>query len=328
MSLGVLGGQSRRRRRPQVQALGATIPSTCWDKPGFKDCHARMWEVARDACEGGLAKKEYGGNVGTCIDTEANDGAYYGCALRICPPPVQPSPISYGGWTWLSSTPNASIKTFQTHLNTALSREGYKPINADGKLGPATCGAFKTVGGAHPGLFTADPIANLRICQAWTNPTKVGQTKPVSDPVSPIAAELDQKYGQLPWGKPDDRVANRLEGDDSHAGGQHGGEQRTVAVQLRESEDRRAGRKPCVLVPLNFLHLDDQRAAPDHRRIGDDGRAGGVIGVVPEAAGRAGARLDDDRVSRGNQSPNAVRHERDAAFAVLRLARDADLHSV
>lgn len=208
MSLGVLGGQSRRRRRPQVQALGATIPSTCWDKPGFKDCHARMWEVARDACEGGLAKKEYGGNVGTCIDTEANDGSYYGCALRICPPPVQPSPISYGGWTWLSSTPNASIKTFQTHLNTALSREGYKPINADGKLGPATCGAFKTVGGAHPGLFTSDPIANLRICQAWTNPTKVGQTKPVSDPVSPIAAELDQKYGQLPWGQPDDRVAS------------------------------------------------------------------------------------------------------------------------
>ena len=107
-----------------------------------------------------------------------------------------------------AATRRAVTPTVQTHLNTALSREGYKPINADGKLGPATCGAFKTVGGAHPSLFTSDPIANLRICQAWTNPTKVGQTKPVSDPVSPIAAELDQKYGQLPWGKPDERVAN------------------------------------------------------------------------------------------------------------------------
>jgi hypothetical protein len=207
MGNGVLGSVQRNQSRSR-SALGATIPSTCWDKPGFKDCHAKMWGVARDACEGGLAKKEYGGNVTACIDAEASDGAYYGCALRICPPPITPSPISYGGWTWMSSTPNASIKTFQNHVNTALTRESYIPITADGKLGARTCGAFKTVGGAHPSLFASDPLANLRICQAWTNPTKVGQTKPVSDPVSPIAAELDRDYGALPWGSPDERVAN------------------------------------------------------------------------------------------------------------------------
>lgn len=212
MGLGVLALQQRPRPRRAAQtgfgALGATIPSTCWDKPGFKDCHGKMWASARDACEGGLAKSDYNGNVSVCIDTEASDRSYYGCALRICPPPVKPSPISSGGWTWGNTTPNASVKTFQTHLNVALEREGYKPIAADGRLGPATCGAFKVVGGIHPTLFTKDPIQNLVICQAWTNPTKVGATKPVADPVSREAAELDREYGGLPWGQPDERVVN------------------------------------------------------------------------------------------------------------------------
>lgn len=209
MGLGSLGSvqRSRPRRQAQALALGATIPSACWDKVGFKDCHARMWSSARDACEGGLAAKDYDGSVARCIDIEANDRSYYGCTLRICPPPPKPSPTSSGGWVWKSATPNASIQAFQVTLNRALKIEGYKPISTDGKLGPATCGAFKVVGGIHPELFVKHPVLNLVICQSWTNPTKVGETKPVVDKVTPEAAALDRDFAALAWMQPDARVA-------------------------------------------------------------------------------------------------------------------------
>ena len=206
--LGIFG-DSRRRARPRgpVMGLGATVPSSCWDKPGFKECNAQGWVVAERKCIAeGLANKEYGGDWEKCKSVVAADYAYYGCALRICPPPPPVRPTSSGGWTWKNTTPNQSVLAFQQHLNTCLGRNGYKPITADGKLGPATCGAFKVIGGECPDLFANDPIGNIGICQAFTNPTKVGSSTPVKDPVSDEAKKLDKEFGGLPWLKQDARA--------------------------------------------------------------------------------------------------------------------------
>ncbi len=193
-------------------ALGATIPSTCWDKPGFKDCNAQGWVAAEGRCRQAgqptaLAKDNYGGNVDACKQAQADDFLYFGCVLRICPPKTTASPTSYGGWTWMSTTPNPSIKTFQDHINQAIVAQGYKPIVADGRLGPGTCGAFNFVDMTkYAGLFAKDPIANMRICQSFTNPTKVGASKPVPNPTSAEAKALDKQFGGLPWMVADARV--------------------------------------------------------------------------------------------------------------------------
>lgn len=228
MSLGILGNpDSRRRARPLrgtpplfalptmrgYGALGATVPANCWDKPGFKDCNARAWQVAEDRCiRQGMAAREYGGDWVKCKSDQASDYAYYGCAMRICPPKIAPAPKTVGGWTWASPTPNPSIKAFQDHINACLTRHGFKPIAADGRIGPATCGAFKTVGGDCPDLFVSDPIGNIAVCQSWTNPTKVGATTPVKDPHSAEAAELDKRFGGLAWLQPDDRATMLQQG--------------------------------------------------------------------------------------------------------------------
>lgn len=203
MSLGILGATPQRRpfmRHGVLYGLGATVPAACWDKPGFKECNDRGWQVAERRCiTEGLAASKYGGDWQRCKSVEAADYAYFGCVLRICPPPAPKRPTSSGGWTWKSTTPNASILAFQQHINTCLDRNSFQRIGADGKLGPATCGAFKTVGGSCPELFANDPIENIGICQAFTNPTKIGASSPVKDPTSAEAKRLDEQFGGLPW---------------------------------------------------------------------------------------------------------------------------------
>lgn len=221
MALGILGNTPRRRalrgtpalrRMPSMRgygALGATVPATCWDTPGFKDCNAQAWKVAEDKCiRQGLADKQYGGDWVKCKSVQASDFSYYGCATRLCPPPVQPAPKTVGGWTWgKTAAPNPSIKAFQDHINTCLDRNGFKRITADGFIGPATCGAFKTIAGICPENFASDPVANIAVCSSWLNPTKLGQTTPVKDPVSDEARKLDEQFGGLPWMQPDSRAA-------------------------------------------------------------------------------------------------------------------------
>jgi hypothetical protein len=48
----------------------------------------------------------------------------------------------------------------------------------------------------------------MLVCNAWTNPTKIGGSKPESDPKSDLAVKLDDLYGALPWGVPDARVTS------------------------------------------------------------------------------------------------------------------------
>jgi hypothetical protein len=193
-----------------VGGLGAVVPASCWSTPGFKECNEQSWKVAEDKCiRQGLATSQYGGDWVKCKSEQAADYSYFGCALRICPPPPVKRPTSSGGWTWgKTATPNPGIKAFQDHLNVCLDRNGFKRIVADGYLGPATCGAFKTVAGSCPDQFASDPIGNIGICQSFTNPTKLGATSPVKDPVSDEAKKLDQQFGQLPWQRQDPRAAN------------------------------------------------------------------------------------------------------------------------
>lgn len=222
MALGILdnkqmvrrqGAQSLPRRAMSGVGLGATVPANCWDTPGFKDCNAQGWNIAETKCRSNgqptaLATQSYGGNVDACKQAQADDYLYFGCAMRLCPPPAPKHPTSSGGWTWMNTTPNASVQLFQQHLNQALKSEGYKTITADGRMGPATCGAFNFVAGKYPALFAKDPIENIGICQSFTNPTKVGSTKPEPSPSSPEAKQLDQQYGGLPWLVADARVAD------------------------------------------------------------------------------------------------------------------------
>lgn len=192
--------------------LGATVPANCWAVPGFDDCNAQGWNQAETKCRQSgqptdYANQNFGGDVDACKQAEADDYAYYGCAMRLCPPAPATHPLSSGGWTWMNTTPNASVLAFQQHLNTALQADGYKPITADGRLGPATCGAFNFVGAAHADLFASDPVANIGVCQSFTNPTKVGSSTPVPSPTSAAAQALDAQYGGLPWLTADSRVA-------------------------------------------------------------------------------------------------------------------------
>jgi hypothetical protein len=182
-------------------ALGSTtIPAPCWDNPYFKQCNADGWKIAEQKClREGVADQKYGGDWVKCKSELAADYAYFGCALRLCPPPAVKRPLSSGGWTWAAKTSNPSIKTFQDHLNIALAKEGFRPIVADGRLGPATCGAFAFVAGKYPSLFAGDPIENIGICQSFTNPTKIGKTTPEKSPTSKEGEALDEKYAGLPW---------------------------------------------------------------------------------------------------------------------------------
>src|SRR5262249_15476854 len=69
------------------------------------------------------------------------------------------------------------------------------------------CGAWNFVDMTkYKALFANDPVGNIGICQSFTNPTKVGQTKPDKLPVSAEAKKLDQQYGGLPWMVADSRV--------------------------------------------------------------------------------------------------------------------------
>jgi hypothetical protein len=204
--------RSRGRGPLGSSALGVTISADCWNTPGFTDCNTQGWNLAETKCEANgqptdYANQNYAGSVVNCKQAEADDYAYYGCELRLCPPPAAVHPLSSGGWTWMNTTPNASVLAFQQHLNQALQMDGYQPITADGKLGPATCGAFNFVGAAHADLFASDPVANIGVCQSFTNPTLVGSSTPVPSPTSPEAQQLDQQYGGLPWMTADPRVA-------------------------------------------------------------------------------------------------------------------------
>jgi hypothetical protein len=140
-------------------ALGAAtgpVPSACWSVQAFKDCQARVFARAQTDCpkQGypNAAYNSYDDCVKDLADTYVGPSAEsITCVSQYCPGAV---PTAAGAGTYPWGTYSAATKTLQISTNEALKAAGYCPVTVDGKLGPATCGARKTLKdtGAVPGM--------------------------------------------------------------------------------------------------------------------------------------------------------------------------------
>jgi len=219
MSLGILGGggQSKKMARPltfdqQVRglrglsgALGAsTIPGTCWDATGFKDCHAKQFAQAQSECAAGMAAENYGGDMNTCVERNADAYAWAACVGKYCPQDTKPKASGASTFSWRNTSPNATVKKLQNALNPYLKANGANTIAADGILGSGTCGAAYWVDGVAGTTFYTD-YGLASICKALTMPTKAGTKTPVQTisvmprtTVIPGQAAVTEK-SSLPW---------------------------------------------------------------------------------------------------------------------------------
>ena len=115
--------------------LGAsTIPGTCWDKPGFKACHAKKWEQARTDCTT-TGAQDFNGNMGKCIEVMADAYAFNDCVPQLCPESPLVSAPTQVGPIYASGDPCDSkntIKFVQTVVGTS----------ADGKWGTLSNQAY------------------------------------------------------------------------------------------------------------------------------------------------------------------------------------------
>lgn len=141
----------------RVQWLGA-VPSACWSVTGFKPCVDASFKAAQTTCYAQKAyaeanpgspqaliwQSQFGGNFGNCT-SYYNEPGVNACVAKFC---NKDQPATNYPWGVYS----AQTKTLQDQLNQKLSTPnlpdapyGYMPINADGKVGPATCGAAQAV---------------------------------------------------------------------------------------------------------------------------------------------------------------------------------------
>ncbi len=97
-----------------------------------------------------------------------------------------------------------------------------------------------------------------------------------------------------------------------------------VCHGLQERDDGRAGAEQSSLVCVRLLHFDDDLSIERLGGVGDDGGAGGDVGVVAVSRGqtRATFHLDDDTA--GREPLDRVGCHRDASLAGSGLARHAD----
>lgn len=85
MSFGVLGGNTLGLAALPLSALGASvIPGRCWDKPGFKACHAEIWRQARDDCQK-TGAVDFDSNMSKCIEVMTDAAAFDTCIPELCP---------------------------------------------------------------------------------------------------------------------------------------------------------------------------------------------------------------------------------------------------
>ncbi|HEX3139412.1 MAG TPA: hypothetical protein VHQ87_05125 [Rhizobacter sp.] len=219
MSLGILGGggQSKKMARPLAfapvgrfslrglgNALGAsTLPGNCWDAAGFKDCHAKQYAQAQSECAAGMAAENYGGDMDTCVERNADAYAWAACVGKYCPQDTKPKASGASTFSWRNTSPNATVKKLQNALNPYLKKLGANTIAADGLLGSGTCGAAYWVDGVAGTTFYTDyGLAN--ICKALTMPTKAGTKTPVQTisvaPQTTITkTESFTEKAALPW---------------------------------------------------------------------------------------------------------------------------------
>lgn len=156
----IAGLGSTARRRP-VSGLGA-VPASCWDVPGFKDCHNVQFAAAQKFCGSQTAEwlKARGyADLDTCI--KETDSAYtdLNCVSKYCgggTPAVVDTGSKYPWGTYSSDT-----LALQQQTNKALKEAGYCPVGEDGKLGKGTCGAVRKLLGQAPST-----------CQDFKEPSK------------------------------------------------------------------------------------------------------------------------------------------------------------
>src|SRR5207302_8858267 len=116
------------------------------------------------------------------------------------------------------------------------------------------------------------------------------------------------------------RLADRFEGNEGRARGEGGVEQPGMRREVLKTEDGLPATGTPVFGLLELLDLDHQLAFPRRAEF----RAPGDVIVVREAGSFARPGLDDDLALK---RPGSGRRERDAEFAVLYFARNADTHS-
>ena len=66
-----------------------SIPWQCWEAPGFKTCHAKQWEAARNLCEINAAQV-YGGDMKRCIAEASIIKTMSECGA-LCPAEAAPN---------------------------------------------------------------------------------------------------------------------------------------------------------------------------------------------------------------------------------------------
>ncbi len=199
LSYAPMGGFSLRG------ALGSSnIPGDCWDKSGFKDCHAKAFAEAQAECGAGMARDSYGGDMDTCIERNADAYAWAGCVGKYCPPSTTPKISGSTAISWRNTTPNATVKKLQSALNPYLKANGANQLTVDGILGSGTCGAAYWIDGVEGTTFYTD-YGLPTICKATTMPTKAGTKTPVQvitvNPQTTITkTESFTERTDLPWG--------------------------------------------------------------------------------------------------------------------------------
>ncbi len=162
-------------------AAPGEIPWQCWNITAFQNCHAQQFAVAAQDCQQNAA--QYGMSVDDCTNaySAANDAAV--CVPQNC---AQYAAIAQQ----TGALDSATVKKAQTQLNADLKNNGYKTIAADGKLGPATCGAAYYLYNVSPRQSTVWTDYNLyAYCGTaqGTNPTLVGASAPLKTYVAPTA---------------------------------------------------------------------------------------------------------------------------------------------
>lgn len=177
--------------------LDSTIPGTCWDVAGFKDCHAQSFAKAQVDCQGGEAAANFGGDLDACTDIYADQYAIQSCVPKYCPSALPTTQVS--GLT------AAQVTAIQKTTNAALTANNFKPITVDGKLGPATCGAALYVQQMKWSTVYTDNNLSA-YCKAWTNPTMVGKTVPEQTTVLQESNGITTPTTPQ-WGKSDPSLA-------------------------------------------------------------------------------------------------------------------------
>ncbi len=95
---------------------------------------------------------------------------------------------------------SAQTKQIQDQLNQKLTTNGFCPLIADGKLGPATCGAAVVIGGLTPGPTILAPAT----CTDFKQPSQAsagcgtGPAAPPSAAITPNKASLTPVTSSLP----------------------------------------------------------------------------------------------------------------------------------